>query len=674
MRNRKVIVTTLLLVPTMLWAQQKSFPKAVNRSGADSVQIARELEVYMEELGRLEQRNDSLRLLAATKMFESGMNEDTMALYEGQAAHAFAELIDGQHQFARRHPKMLIASDLCRRLLDGTDPTMGFFRFTADELRELRLLGMQCADTARQNAVAQKYTVASRYAKGMDYLDVELTDTVGRAVRLSDFVERGKPCLLDFWASWCGPCKRAIPQVRQLWQRYGGQFSVVSISTDEKQAAWRKAMSEQVMPWPQLWTGSKTQQAEAARAYAVQTLPHLVLIDAEGHVALVTYSEKAVEDWLAQRLQPATFSLDCVLPGMKAGTEVTLKSMEQLPRGLKQPFTVKAKALTDGRVTLTAPITSPTLCQLSVGQKAVTLMAEPWHMVLKAEHVDSLPGFMRFPIDHDRALRVSIEGGLGQQEYRAYETSLAAAERNASVAWAEWVQALEGKAEKEEQQRLQQQMEAAEKLVKKAQSAYVGSHPMTTVAGMLLAQQLSQPFVYTSVQLDSVARVVSRMWDPARRAVLDTLLAQARAHTSNQPYTDFALCTTQGAADVKHLSDYRTPGRYTLVDFWASWCGPCRQSIPKVRDLWQQRRNQVDVLSISVDRDEAAWRKAMEQERMEWTQLWMTVEQMPAVRTAYQLQSIPYLLLIAPTGDVVYAGHSVAEASEVLDRHATVGK
>lgn len=100
-------------------------------------------------------------------------------------------------------------------------------------------------------------------------------------------------------------------------------------------------------------------------------------------------------------------------------------------------------------------------------------------------------------------------------------------------------------------------------------------------------------------------------------------------------------------------------GNYLLIDFWASWCGPCRQSIPKMKELYAEYHPKgFDVLSISIDKDENAWRKAMKEEKMPWQQL--LSPDMDKTMKTFQFSGIPTMYLIDPNGKIIrsYTGYS----------------
>jgi thiol-disulfide isomerase/thioredoxin len=105
------------------------------------------------------------------------------------------------------------------------------------------------------------------------------------------------------------------------------------------------------------------------------------------------------------------------------------------------------------------------------------------------------------------------------------------------------------------------------------------------------------------------------------------------------------------------LASYR--GKYVLIDFWASWCGPCRQAIPKVKSLYEQYREKgFDVLSVSIDQDKKAWAKAMDEEKMPWKQT--LTPDIKQTETDYMFSGIPTLYLLDKEGKIVdkYIGYN----------------
>ena len=108
-------------------------------------------------------------------------------------------------------------------------------------------------------------------------------DKDGKPVKLSSF--RGKPLLIDFWASWCGPCRRANPKVVATYKKYKDQgFQVLGVSLDENKEKWLQAVEKDGLVWTHV-SDLKGWGNEAAKLYGVQSIPHTVLIDAEGRIA-----------------------------------------------------------------------------------------------------------------------------------------------------------------------------------------------------------------------------------------------------------------------------------------------------------------------------------------------------------------------------------------------------
>ena len=178
------------------------------------------------------------------------------------------------------------------------------FVYTADELEEMASLVQTCPDTVRVNALNRNLEVALRYALGQRYPDFDLIRTDGTSARLSALIPaEAQFTLLDFWASWCGPCRAAIPRVKELAVQYGSRLGLVSVSVDEKETAWRKAMEEEQMTWAQAWL-NKVQVPAAADGYMLTTIPRLVLIDGEGRIVCSTNLPDVIVEYLQNHMKP----------------------------------------------------------------------------------------------------------------------------------------------------------------------------------------------------------------------------------------------------------------------------------------------------------------------------------------------------------------------------------
>ena len=121
-------------------------------------------------------------------------------------------------------------------------------------------------------------------AVGTKFVDFEMQTPDGKSVKLSDYVGKGKVVLVDFWASWCGPCRREMPNLVEAYAKFKGKnFEIVGVSLDQDGAAWKEAINKLNMTWPQM-SDLKFWQSEGAQLYAVNSIPHTVLIDGDGTI------------------------------------------------------------------------------------------------------------------------------------------------------------------------------------------------------------------------------------------------------------------------------------------------------------------------------------------------------------------------------------------------------
>ena len=119
---------------------------------------------------------------------------------------------------------------------------------------------------------------------GQQYTDLEMPDPEGKLHKISDLVGEGKWVLVDFWASWCGPCRAEMSKVLEAYNKYHAKgFEVIGISLDEKKEAWVKAIAQINMPWMQV-SDLKGWKSAAAPAYKIDAIPDNVLIDPQGKI------------------------------------------------------------------------------------------------------------------------------------------------------------------------------------------------------------------------------------------------------------------------------------------------------------------------------------------------------------------------------------------------------
>ncbi|GAA4311843.1 hypothetical protein GCM10023149_06930 [Mucilaginibacter gynuensis] len=128
----------------------------------------------------------------------------------------------------------------------------------------------------------------------------EYADTAGRKQTLNS-IKGKKATLVVFWASWCFPCRKEIPALKELYSKYKDKgLSIVSISVDEKVSAWKKAVSQEKMPWVNLADPGKA--AGISTKYNLSGVPAMFLLDADNNILLTDPDLAAAEASINQQV------------------------------------------------------------------------------------------------------------------------------------------------------------------------------------------------------------------------------------------------------------------------------------------------------------------------------------------------------------------------------------
>jgi thiol-disulfide isomerase/thioredoxin len=205
---------------------------------------------------------------------------------ESQVNQSFAPIYYEYENFKKNYLTTNQNSPALLPLLSEVDPNQNFeaYEYIVNQI----VAGFDGSPTVNQ--VKGMYLQNKQRREEMSFLspgktapDFTQPKVDGKPLKLSDL--KGKVVLIDFWASWCGPCRKENPNVVKIYQKYADKgFTVLSVSLDKDKNAWQEAIKRDNLLWPNHVSDLKAWSNEAAQLYKVSGIPFTVLVDKEGNI------------------------------------------------------------------------------------------------------------------------------------------------------------------------------------------------------------------------------------------------------------------------------------------------------------------------------------------------------------------------------------------------------
>ena len=285
--------------------------------------------------------------------------------------------------------------------------------------------------------------------------------------------------------------------------------------------------------------------------------------------------------------------------------------------------------------------------------------------------IDSLASRMSF---HRKEVKgeVLITGSPVLDLYLKYKEKIRPYSNRSSEAWNEYLKvyhipALDGVFNTREGLALAREMQEAQKEMKKIQWDFITGNPTSPVS-IDIAQNMMYSSKLSKAEMDKLLQAIDPYLHnaPAYKE-LQKSMEGFYPVAIGEKFKDIEVVNEEGK--TVHLADYVKPGQYNMVEFWASWCGPCRGEIPHLRHVYEaygKGENAFNMISVSIDDKESDWKKALKEENMKWIQLCDLKGWKGEVINKYKIQGVPFCLILDKEGRIIDHGVRGSELDLVL--------
>ena len=358
------------------------------------------------------------------------------------------------------------------------------------------------------------------------------------------------------------------------------------------------------------------------------------------------------------------FEITAKIPGMYNGLIVELINDEDGSGTLMAIDTVENESFV-----LRGSVQEPVAAKLVITNRALipedasyekqfetttSLWVENVKMQYKAAHLDSIPlSYVYLSSPLYKEANVTVDGGKGEEMFTVFRNQLRPYEidySEKSMRYYLWNENSDVSKEN-----LYNDLHNSHQTLLAAYKSFIKQNG-GSVSLFIMSKFLDAEYSFSKEDLAIWRKVAGAVeGDSIRVSEIKKKLDKMAPYTTGTPFQDIDVLTGKG--EKLRLSNFREEEKFLFVDVWASWCMPCRAAIPSVKRLYSNYNSKVEFVSLSIDKDEKQWRKALEKENMEWPQLLRDTATMDQLEKAYHLMSVPTFILVDKSGTIRHVGH-----------------
>lgn len=539
-------------------------------------------------------REDMKQLIALNQLYyQQGANRDSiMKLIQPYSQH-YQQV---QQEFLKNHPSSYLAPGLIEQ-------KMG--RLSYDELKAaFDALGPEVQQSDEAKKIRTELDALEKQRPGLQAPVFTANDINGKPFSLSDV--RGKVVILDFWASWCQPCRRSNPHMRELYKKYHpkGLELVYVASDDGAEDKWRKAVEDDKLQgegYHHVLEGFDRKFARGTNPncigdmYAVHYLPTKFLIDRDGKIVGKVESDEWLDEQLERLLGKAEYPF--AIEGSIANAEgkKVLLSYDKD----RQDSTI----VSGGKFSFKGALKG-----LYSGATLILGNFNPYSQDNDYRQIALEPGTLTVDAPKGTLKDATISGNPTQDELNAYE----AVQKPLEAQFIKLNDQLNKAKTDKQRKAIETKMAPLRQQFGQLSTGFYTTHPDSYLSPYYMR------FDTGRMTYDELKSIYGKFTERVRlygdtdeiEKELDAL-----AHVQpGSPAPDFTAKDIQGQDFT--LSSLK--GKVVIIDFWASWCVPCRKSNPHMLELYKKYHDRgLDLVYVSDDDSNPdKWRQAVEQDQL----------------------------------------------------------